>query len=78
MQAIKIRELMNADTQERAKLIQKDYVALQNLSTATNPNRHSGTTTMSPSIKIKLDKLRAQQLHYGRVVPPGIGNSLHT
>lgn len=61
MQALKIKELMNADDLQRKQIISKDFYLLQSLASATNPGRHQ-SNDLSPRVKKKLDQLRDQQL----------------
>ena len=56
MQAIKLKELIYAGTDKnRERIVVKDYLMLQSLASAANPNRHLNNNDLSLETKNKLD-----------------------
>jgi hypothetical protein len=57
LQALKIKEIVYAGSDaKRQSIIQKDYQLLQNLSSASNPNRHLGSNSTDPNKSAILDQ----------------------
>ena len=70
MQALKIKELINAPTDHhKQKIIRQDGALLKSLASAASPNRHLGgmASISEDNLKI-LEKHRFNQLKYGRVM----------
>ena len=56
MQAVKLKELIYAGTdRNREKIVVKDYLMLQQLASAANPNRHLQNNELPEETKLKLD-----------------------